>query len=284
MMNNDTEKQKLSENLKQFSDEKYYIEAANLTHDEIVKKYGDIPVAIAEIPKNDPVFKGIWNDAESNLVYTGLGSFIDHWVNHHPEMESEDFMKIQSVLENPDKRYYDKSKNAVVFDKSFGKLHDVVILKKAADKLIYERSNYLPEKLPKRWQEISVENGLPIEKLPFVDGHPTISQSDKSEAGIVRNISTLNGNSNISQSNEKSSSENRPSGMLYDRSYVDVDGIAYECKNGVLQGFKDAVTENKELKRENQDLKNEIVELHKQLENNQSKSHKKKHSDNWEYS
>ena len=104
---------------------------------------------------------------------------------------------------------------------------------------------------------------------------------------VVENPMTEHGSSrvfNIPQTSEKSSSENRPSGMLYDRSYVEVDGIAYECKNGVLQGFKDAVTENKELKRENQDLKNEIVELHKQLENNQSKSNKKKHSDNWEYS
>ena len=72
---------------------------------------------------------------------------------------------------------------------------------------------------------LRVHEPLAIEKLPFVDGHPTISQSDKSEAGIVRNISTLNGNSNISQSNElhkqleakqeKSHKKNRSEGMSY---------------------------------------------------------------------
>lgn len=194
----------LLNNLKQLCNEKYYNEAANLSHDEIIQKYGDNPVPIGEIDKGDPVFKVLWKDAKSNLVFTGLGSFIDHWVNHHPEMEADDFLKIQDVLDNPDKRYFDRAKNAVIFSKRYGNSWDVVIMKKAADKLIYERSNYLPNKLPKRWSDIS-ENGFVIDKSSFVDGHPTISQQDDSVAGIVRNISTLNDSFNISQFNQKSS-------------------------------------------------------------------------------
>lgn len=194
----------LLNNLKQLCNEKYYNEAANLSHDEIIQKYGDSPVPIGEINKDDPVFKVLWKDAKSNLVFTGLGSFIDHWVNHHPEMEAEDFLKIQDVLNDPDKRYFDKVKNAVIFLKKYGNNYDVVIMKKAVDKLIYERSNYLPNKLPKRWNDIS-ENGLVIDKSSFVDGHPTISQQNNSAAGIIRNISTLNDCSNISQSEQKSS-------------------------------------------------------------------------------
>lgn len=46
-------------------------------------------------------------------------------------------------------------------------------------------------------------------ELSFVDGHPTISQSENSEASIVRNISTLNDTSNISKHDEKSSKNTR---------------------------------------------------------------------------
>lgn len=133
-------------NLKSFCDEQYYNEAARLTHNEIIEKYGDTPVPIAIIPGSNPVFKGIWHDAKTNVVYTGLGSFIDHWVNHHPEMEASDLLHIQEVLNSPDYLYYENAKNAVIFDKQIEGTHDVVILKKAKDKLIYERSNYMPKK------------------------------------------------------------------------------------------------------------------------------------------
>lgn len=193
-------------NLKSFCNEQYYNESATLSHDEIIKKYGDTPVPIAMIPGTNPIFKGIWSDSQSNIVYTGLGSFIDHWVNHHPELDSNDLLHIQEVLKAPDNLFYEEAKNAVVFDKQIDGIHDVVILKKASDKLIYERSNYMPKKFPKRWIEISKESGqLKNKEQSFVDGHPTISQSGKSEAGIVRNISTLNDTSNISESDEKSS-------------------------------------------------------------------------------
>mgnify|MGYP006916140692 FL=1 len=193
-------------NLKSFCNEQYYNEAASFSHDEIIKKYGDTSVPIAIIPGTNPIFKGIWSDAKNNIVYTGLGSFIDHWVNHHPEMDAEDLLNIQEVLKAPDNLFYEEAKNAVIFDKRIDGVHDVVILKKASDKLIYERSNYMPKKLPKRWIEISKETGqIKNKELSFVDGHPTISQSDKTEAGIVRNISTLNDTSNISQLNRKSS-------------------------------------------------------------------------------
>ena len=47
------------------------------------------------------------------------------------------------------------------------------------------------------------------EYMSFVDGHTTISQSDESEAGIVRNISTLNDRPTIPQTVEKSTLQER---------------------------------------------------------------------------
>lgn len=56
-------------------------------------------------------------------------------------------------------------------------------------------------------------------KLSFVDGHPTISQSENSEAGIVRNISTLNDTSNISKHDEKSSKNTRIKKQYHDSDF-----------------------------------------------------------------
>ena len=55
------------------------------------------------------------------------------------------------------------------------------------------------------------------------------------------------------------------------------------CHNGVLEGFKNAVKMIDDLQQENRSLKNENVELHKQLEAKQEKSHKKNRSDGMSY-
>ncbi len=230
------EKDEIFQTLEDFCDEKFYNESLKLSHDEIINKYGDNPRAIAFIPESDCIFKGIWKGALSNKVYTGLGSFIDHWVNHHPEMDASDLVQIQNVLSEPTKRFFDEAKNAVVFDKiRDNAVHDVVILKKAADKLIYERSSYLPSKLPKRWKEISVKTGYEIE-ASLVDGHPTISQSENSEAGIVRNVSTLNDRFIVSQ-NESSVNKGSSSGVKLSKTIPHKTAIGYKVfylKNGKL--------------------------------------------------
>ena len=135
---------------------------------------------------------------------------------------------------------------------------------------------YMPRKLPKRWQEIEQKNG--IVKQSFVDGHPTISQSEKSEAGIVRNISTLNDTKNISQNAEKSIQieRNSETKLLYEKATVNVDGLERECEHGVLDGFRNAVKMVDRLKEENIQLKKENIELHKRLE---QKSHSKSHNE-----
>ena len=62
----------------------------------------------------------------------------------------------------------------------------------------------MPKKLPKRWKE---SGQLKNKEMSFVDGHPTISQSEKTEAGIVHNISTLNDTSSISRPDKKSNKD-----------------------------------------------------------------------------
>ncbi|MDR0711178.1 MAG: hypothetical protein LBF67_02365 [Prevotellaceae bacterium] len=59
------------------------------------------------------------NNINDNRVYSGKGYFIDHAVNHHPEVPLSDYQNIQEILNNPDDVLPDDSKaqNALVFVK-----------------------------------------------------------------------------------------------------------------------------------------------------------------------
>lgn len=162
-----------------------------------------------------------------------------------------------------------------------------VIKKEAADaiKAVNAQYGYAPEFLSISRQvgaviasidKITQINEKSTDLQSFVDGHPTISQSEKSEVGIVRNISTLNDTKNISQTNEKSTSaeQSSESRLLYEKTTVNVDGLERECEHGVLDGFRNAVKMVDRLKHENSQLKKENIELHKRLE---QKSHSKNH-------
>lgn len=161
------------------------------------------------------------------------------------------------------------------------------IKKEAADaiKAVNAQYGYAPEFLSISRQvgaviasidKITQINEKSTDLQSFVDGHPTISQSEKSEAGIVRNISTLNDTKNITQTNEKSTSTEKSSEskLLYEKTTVNVDGLERECEHGVLDGFRNAVKMVDRLKEENIQLKKENIELHKKLE---QKSHSKNH-------
>lgn len=161
------------------------------------------------------------------------------------------------------------------------------IKKEAADaiKAVNAQYGYAPEFLSISRQvgaviasidKITQINEKSTDLQSFVDGHPTISQSEKSEASIVCNISTLNDTKNITQTNEKSTSteQSSESKVLYGKTTVNVDGLERECEHGVLDGFRNAVKMVDRLKEENIQLKKENIELHKKLE---QKSHPKNH-------
>lgn len=163
------------------------------------------------------------------------------------------------------------------------------MIKEAADaiKAVNAQYGYAPEFLSVGRQvgaviasidKITQINEKSTDLQSFVDGHPTISQSEKSEAGIVRNISTLNDTKNITQTNEKSTSTEKSSEskLLYEKTTVNVDGLERECEHGVLDGFRNAVKMVDRLKEENIQLKKENIELHKRLE---QKSHSKNHNE-----
>lgn len=83
---------------------------------------------------------------------------------------------------------------------------------------------------------------------------------------------------NISQSAEKSTIEKQNRGkekrlekdekILYKHAKVNVNGVVRECKNGLVEGFKNSVAKVDELRKENIELKNENQNLRQYIQNN----------------
>lgn len=56
--------------------------------------------------------------------------------------------------------------------------------------------------------------------------------------------------------------------ILYQHANVSVNGVVRECRNGLVAGFKNAVSKVDELRKENIELKNENQNLRQFIQNN----------------
>jgi phosphoribosylformylglycinamidine synthase len=133
-------------------------------------------------------------EIRDNHVYCGMGYFLDHAVNHHPEVDIMEYTKIKDILNNPDDvKLDDRSKNrrAIIFIKKYIKYGTLVIGigKARGGKLVFYKSFFNNTKNPyPRLRSIRVHTSL-------VDGLSTISHTDKSvPAG---SLSALNDNFSI---------------------------------------------------------------------------------------
>ena len=67
----------------------------------------------------DRFLQYIGDNITDSHVYSGMGYFIDHAVNHHPTVEAKKYQNIQEVLNNPDevKSIKDNGNDSIVFIK-----------------------------------------------------------------------------------------------------------------------------------------------------------------------
>lgn len=90
--------------------------------------------------------------AENPVVYTGLGYFVAHHVNHHPNVSEQDYHHIPEVLANPDEVRIDrreKGREKLVFFKRYDKENIFVAeLDKAAGKIFLHRTFFAQNKKP----------------------------------------------------------------------------------------------------------------------------------------
>jgi len=171
--------QQIENNLQNFISE---LETAKKgTREEIFNKYGNDLKPIAYIPKEYlQYFKGT---ATNNRIYTGLGYFIDHAINHHPEIYTSRYNDIQEIILNNDEVIIDnrindatgENRDNLIFVKKYDK-NVVLIVSLETNKegqILFHKTLHHGKK--------NLYPGLPrVQNISPVDGVPTINTADKS--------------------------------------------------------------------------------------------------------
>ncbi|MDR1984342.1 MAG: hypothetical protein LBQ28_05920 [Prevotellaceae bacterium] len=169
-------KQRISEWLKEDNINK----AKGHTRTEIFGMFGNELQPIAYI--SPEYLKYLGNDIIDNRVYSGKGYFIEHAVNHHPEVDTSKYVNIQEILSNPDDVKIDDklvNRNSLIFIKQFDR-HNIIILSvytSDTEKLVFHKSFFISKKIP--YNSLKSVRDL---NSSLVGATSTISPTDNSAA------------------------------------------------------------------------------------------------------
>jgi len=102
-------------------------EAKGKSREEIFAWFGNEYEPIAEI--GHEYLKHLRSDVTDAKVYSGKGYFIDHAVNHHPEVGLDEYGKIPDILSDPDDVRLDirRDRASLVFMKKYERLGLVIV-------------------------------------------------------------------------------------------------------------------------------------------------------------
>lgn len=140
--------------------------------DEIVEMFGNDPQPVAFVPKD--ALSVLGDGITDNRIYSGMGYFINHAVNHHPSVSAEKYNLIQDVLSDPDdyKEIIRNGKRSVAFVKKIDRYNAVVVeVEKTPDGRIIWHKSFFDQK-----------------KEPYAN-YPSIRPKDLSSGGGVSPIS-----------------------------------------------------------------------------------------------
>ena len=188
--------EELKARISDWSSEETFEEAEGLSRQEIFEKYGTEKLPIATIPNNFlQLFENGKIKIQDNYVYSSKGFFIDHMVNHHPELDTQDYLAMQDIINNPENVYRDNETGNIVFSQIKNNKNDVVVLGTDNDKLILYRSCFLRRKMPHKYEEIDLQK---IKEMSLEGSlSSSIEPSENQKSAVA--FSALNDNSNISQ-------------------------------------------------------------------------------------
>jgi phosphoribosylformylglycinamidine (FGAM) synthase-like amidotransferase family enzyme len=156
--------------------------AKGKTREEIFNLFGNQLEPIAYLPY--PYLSYLDTEIADNRIYCGKGYFLDHAVNHHPEVNPVEYLNIQQIINCPDDVKLDKrfeNRKALVFIKETEKYGVMVIGigKTEMGKLVFYKSFFRNNKSPyPRLPSIRTCSSL-------VDGTPTISRMESIPAGSL---------------------------------------------------------------------------------------------------
>ena len=134
-----------------------YDQTKGMTREQIFDTFPNTPKPIAMLPDNVlEHFPGVTNRS----LYCGKAYFIDHMVNHHPEVDPKEYENIQDLINNSQKRFYDEKQNSLVLAiEPAPKLKEMLVIKRDQDTnklILYKTRFYKKEnKYPKKFKTIN---------------------------------------------------------------------------------------------------------------------------------
>ena len=163
--------------------------AEGKTREEIFNHFGNELKPIAIVPVG---YMKYFDGVSSNAVFSGMGYFVDHAINHHPEEAADEYNKIQDVLDFPDDVKLDernKKRPSLIFIKKYDKYNVEVVSADSSDsdKLVFHKSFYHKRNMPhKNMSSVAIEK-------PSMDEITIISPSNNEAASL--DFSALDGSS-----------------------------------------------------------------------------------------
>jgi hypothetical protein len=172
--------------------------ARGKTRREIFNLFDNSLKPIAYVPAR--YLKYLDTAIEDNRVFSGMGYFIDHALNHHPEVDVSEYEKIQDIIDNNDDVKIDdknSDRNSLVFIKRYGKYGIVIVSVYKTDdgKLVFHKSYFTSKKIPYKSLRSVRDNAS------LVGAASTISPADASAAAGNR-LSALSDNLSIGNKND----------------------------------------------------------------------------------
>lgn len=178
--------------------------AENKTLKEIIEKFGNALEPIARIPEKVMRLLGI----KDGYIYSGKGYFIDHAVNHHPEVTLEEYDNIQSIISDYDdiKDLSTDKVKKVAFIKKLDKGYAVVAeISEENGKVLLHKTFFYKDSNSNR---IPYKNKPSLLKESPADGSTTISPEDNNQQPAdTENISALDASSASEDRNSVSNSQ-----------------------------------------------------------------------------
>ncbi|MCL2295283.1 MAG: hypothetical protein FWC36_10555 [Spirochaetes bacterium] len=181
---------------------KNLLQAKGKTRKEIFALFGNEYEPIAAIPLK--YLKYLGDDITNQTVYSGKGYFIDHAVNHHPEVDAVEYQKIPDILSNPDDVKLDNrkpSRNSLVFIKKHEKYDTAVVSVDTTDegKIVIHKTYFVNKKSPyTQLQSIWAKSSD--------DANTSISHAGN-PASAGKRFSALDDTSSLSSKNDQKSSK-----------------------------------------------------------------------------
>ena len=159
--------------------------ARGKSRDEILEMFGSEPQPVAFVPKE--ALSVLGEGITDNRIYSSMGYFIDHAVNHHPAIAAEKYNLIQDVLSAPDdyKEIVREGKRSVAFIKKIDRYNAVVVeVEKTPDgKIIWHKSFFDQKKEPyAKYPSIRPKD------LSSGGGVSPISRSDESTTNVDKSV------------------------------------------------------------------------------------------------